>query len=60
MQNAGIVPQPLVHPACSSHAFDSDTYWECFTYNTFATADHPTSSAKMAPDSSGVVDERLR
>ena len=52
------ISDPL--PSCSNHIFDSDAYWECYIYENIVPVNHITSTCKMAPDSTGVVDDRLR
>lgn len=58
----GIQAEPISdpHPSCNSHNFDSDAYWKCYIYETMDTAIKMTSTCKMAPDSTGVVDDQLR
>ena len=58
----GIQAEPISdpHPSCNSHIFDSDAYWTCYIYEIMDTMTHLTSTCKMAPDTTGVVDDRLR
>ncbi|CAH1772314.1 unnamed protein product [Owenia fusiformis] len=50
------------HPLCTTHAFNSDPYWECYIRATPLNVFHPTSTCKMGPesDNNSVVDPRLR
>ncbi|CAH1777559.1 unnamed protein product, partial [Owenia fusiformis] len=50
------------HPLCTTHAFNSDPYWECYIRATPLHLYHPTSTCKMGPesDNNSVVDPQLR
>lgn len=49
-------------PGCTSIAYDTDQYWECYIRHMATTLYHPTGTTKMGPDSDrdAVVDPRLR
>lgn len=46
---------------CSGEAFLSREYWKCYMMQNAWPSFHPTSTCRMAPDSTkGVVDSNLR